>query len=91
MPKNRFTEDPQLTLPVEYLTSASDSSLRNFEQMQLNHAANLEKEIMAMRRESVKARVMAEMARLLIENRTELLKKLGGHLERVKIERSDAA
>jgi len=91
MSKARFTDNAQLTLPLEYLTSSSDTSLRNFEMMQLNHAANLEKEIEAMRRERDRANVMAEVARMLIDNRTELLKHVGNHLERVRGERSDAA
>jgi len=90
VPKPRFNSEQQLTLPLEYLTSASDTSLRNFEAMQLNHAANLEKEIRSMERERKKAAVMAEMARLLIENRDALLRHLGDHLERVKGEESAA-
>ena len=94
MPKSRFNEETQTRLPLEYLTSASDDSLRNFEMMQLNHAANLQKEIELMSRERDKANVMAETARLLIDNRADLLRHLGDHLERVKvqrIERIDAA
>lgn len=92
MPRGaRFNEETQLTLPLEYLTSSSDSSLRNFESVQLAHAANLEKEMEAMRREMVKARVMAETARLLIEHRAALLRHLGDNLERVKASDSEAA
>ena len=89
--KPRFNSEEQLTLRLEYLTSASDTGLRNFEAMQLNHAANLEKEIREMERERKKAAVMAEMARLLIENRDALLRHVGDHLERARGERSDAA
>jgi hypothetical protein len=89
--RNRFSDESQLILPLEYLTSASDDSLRNFENRQLTHASNLEKEISAMRRERDKARIMAEVARVLIENRTGLLRSLGDHLERVKGAESDAA
>lgn len=82
---------PETPIPLEYLTSASDTALRNMEAAQLNHAANLDKEITAMRRERDRARVLAELARLLIENRTELLKRLGDHLERLKGVREDNA
>ena len=82
--KPRFNSDDQAPLPLEYLTSASDTSLRNFEALQLNHAANLEKEIKVMELERRKAQVMAEMARLLIENRAALLRHVGDHLDRVR-------
>lgn len=82
MSRPRFNEEKQLTLPWEYLTSTSDDGLRNFEQLQLTHAANLEKEMVAMRREAEKAKVMAEVTRLLIDHRSELMRHLGDHLER---------
>ena len=91
MPKARFDEDPQLVLPLEYLTSASDDSLRTFRLRQLNHAANIEKEMKAMQRERDKASIMAEVAQVLIENRTALLRHVGDHLERAKGAKSDAA
>ena len=91
-PKTRFTEE-QLTLPLEYFTSASDHSLENFEQSQLNHAANLDRDIKLLQRERDKAHIMAEVARLLINNRAELLRHLGDHLVRVRAidEKTDAA
>lgn len=90
-PRVRFTQELPITLPLEYLTSASDSGLRNFEQMQLNHASNMEKEIEEMKRELDKARVMAELAHLLAEHRTELLRHVGDHLRRSNPEASEAA
>jgi len=90
-PQVRFTEETQLTLPLEYLTSSSENGLRNFETLQLSHAANIEKEIESMKREMDKARVMAELARLMIDHRTELLRRLGDHLERVRVEKTEAA
>jgi hypothetical protein len=82
----RANEESQLALPFEYLTSASENSLRNFENVQLAHFRNLEKEIEVMRQERDKAKLLAEMARLLIEHRARLLRHVGDHLLRANAE-----
>src|ERR1700761_3036787 len=82
--KRRLTTDQDTDLPIEYWMSASEESLRNFEGLQLNHASNLEKEIMVMTAARDRARVLAETARLLIDNRAEMMRQAGNHLERVE-------
>jgi len=82
----RPANDSQLSFPFEYLISASDDGLRQFENLQLNHAANLDKEIAAMMKERDRARVRAEFARLLLEFRPEMMRSTGKHLERANAE-----
>lgn len=85
-PLNRIGEESQLALPLEYLTSASDTSLRGFESLHLAHVRNLEKEIEQMTAEKDRAKLLAEMARLMIEHRSRLMRHVGDHLLRANAE-----
>jgi hypothetical protein len=60
---------------------AADDTLRNFEQARLNRAANLAKEISLMEQERQKECTAADVARWLLENRQELLRTVGSHLD----------
>lgn len=62
---------------------ASTTSLENFAMARLNHAANLRKEIKAIEDELRIVMEAAGIAQWLIENRTELLRTVGSHLERI--------
>jgi hypothetical protein len=70
-----------LNVPLEYLAAASAASLENFELKRLEYAANLRKEAAAMSREAHAAEVAAGVAAWLRENRGELLRTAGSHLE----------
>ena len=81
-----------MTIPMEFLMSASDQSLQNFALARLNAAANLEKEIRAMQAELVNLREAAGVAQWLLDNRQKLLATVGSHLESAKVSSiSDAA
>jgi len=71
----------ELTVPLSFLVSASDTALENFELKRLAHAANLEKEAAAMRAEAQAARDAAGVAHWLRVNRDELLRTAGSHLD----------
>jgi hypothetical protein len=71
-------------VPLSYLMSASDTSLENFELKRMSYAANIEKEIAAMYQEVQALKEAAGVARWLRQNRTELLRASGSHLESVK-------
>ena len=86
----RFNED-KAEIPIEFLSSASKDRLQEYELMHLNHAANLEKEVRDMQIQIRHELVLADMARILIENREALLQRLGDHLQRVSGERLEVA
>ena len=80
-------ENPARQVPLEYLMSTSESGLRGFEMAQLARAANFRKEIEQMTRERDKAQVLAEFARLLIDNRDEILRCAVANLPIQKVKR----
>jgi hypothetical protein len=55
--------------PLEYLRSASVSSLESYELSRLNHAANLRREIAALLDQWIEETVHAQMARWVLEGR----------------------
>jgi hypothetical protein len=61
------------SVPLEYVLGVSDTGLLNLEQVHLEHAANLRKEIGAMEKEYERERTIADVARWFIEHRKELL------------------
>jgi hypothetical protein len=80
--KNKFTFTTRrllmdLNVPLEWLASATDTSLENFEMKRLEYAANLRKEAVAMGREAHAAEVAAGVAAWLRENRAKLLRTAG--------------
>jgi hypothetical protein len=74
-------------IPLAYFMAASDSSLQGFALARLNHAANLKKEMRAIEDELRIVMEQAGIAQWLLENRVELLRTIGEHLQRA----SDAA
>jgi hypothetical protein len=55
--------------PLEYLETASDTSLESFELSRLNHAANLRREITALMDRWLEETAGALVARALLERR----------------------
>ena len=55
--------------PLDYLHSASVSSLESYELSRLNHAANLRREIAALLDQWIEETVHAQMARWVLEDR----------------------
>lgn len=56
-----------MTLPLDFLLTASRTSLEDFELVNLDHSSKLRKRIAAMLDQWVEKRVAAELARLLID------------------------
>ena len=56
-----------MTMPLEFLLTASRTSLEDFELVNLEHASKLRKRTAAMLEEWIERRVAAELARLLID------------------------
>jgi hypothetical protein len=73
-----------LNIPLEYFAGASDESLRSFELARLNHASILEKEARLILGEAQRERDAANVARWLLENRGEILRTAGSHLDQLK-------
>jgi hypothetical protein len=55
--------------PLDYLHSASVSSLESYELSRLNHAANLRREIAALLDQWIEETVHAQLARWVLEDR----------------------
>jgi hypothetical protein len=55
--------------PLDYLHSASASSLESYELSRLNHAANLRREIAALLDQWIEETVHAQLARWVLEDR----------------------
>ncbi len=55
--------------PMDYLHSASTSSLESYELSRLNHAANLRREITALVDQWIEETVHAQLARWVLEDR----------------------
>lgn len=73
----------EVRVPLSYLLSTSRKGLEAFEQNRLSHAANIDKEIKSLTLEANRARAEGDVARWLIENREEMLRSVGDHLEKV--------
>ena len=58
--------------PIDYLRSASRSSLQSFELARLNHAANLHREIAALIDQWLEEKAEAMLARWMLEHRGSL-------------------
>lgn len=58
--------------PVKYLRECSDNSLRHFEVTNLEHVANLRRELSALWEEMIEESALALLARWMIENRCAL-------------------
>jgi hypothetical protein len=62
----------RMSPPVDYLSSASRTSLESFELSRLNHAANLRREIAALIDEWIEETAEAMLARWMLEHHTTL-------------------
>lgn len=70
-----------MEIPVSYILGASDEALRNVELARLNHVAALTKELRSLRERLWREQVEADVVRWLLENREELLRMVGTHLQ----------
>ena len=62
--------------PVQYLRECSDSSLRHFEVIKLEHVANLHRELRAGWEQVVEESALALLARWMIDNRAALRSRM---------------
>lgn len=78
-----------MNIPLEFLMGASDTVLEGVEMARLNRVANLRKEIALMEKECQLESTAADVVRWLRDNRKEMLRTVGSHLEAMRD--SDAA
>jgi hypothetical protein len=73
-----------MTIPLQYLMGVSNDGLERFALKRMADAANLRKEAKAIEQEALETEVEARLGYWLLENREELLRAVGSHLERIE-------